>query len=101
MRSGSVLKRFIGAAMCGALVMAGISGCRIQYVEDETASEETAAESMEEDRQVDINLWYSDEIYSDYLSMCAAQYENANKMSISILNIYLRQIICPHLPQKR
>ena len=79
MRSGSVLKRFIGAAMCGALVMAGISGCRIQYVEDETASEETTAGSMEEDRQVDINLWYSDEIYSDYLSMCAAQYENANK----------------------
>ena len=60
MRSGSVLKRFIGAAMCGALVMAGISGCRIQYVEDETASEETTAGSMEEDRQVDINLWYSD-----------------------------------------
>ena len=74
MRLGSVLKRFIGAVMCGALVMAGISGCRIQYVEDETASEETAAGSMEEDRQVDINLWYSDEIYSDYLSMCAAQY---------------------------
>ena len=47
MRSGSVLKRFIGAAMCGALVMAGISGCRIQYVEDETASEETTAGSME------------------------------------------------------
>ena len=38
MRSGSVLKRFIGAVMCGALVMAGISGCRIQYSEDETTS---------------------------------------------------------------
>lgn len=79
MRLGSVLKRFIGVTMCGALIMTGVSGCRIQYVEDETTSEETPAESTVEERQVDINLWYSDEIYSDYLSSCATQYENANK----------------------
>lgn len=79
MRLGSVLKRFIGVTMCGALIMTGVSGCRIQYVEDETTSEETSAESTVEERQVDINLWYSDEIYSDYLSSCATQYENANK----------------------
>ena len=79
MRFGSFLKKIVGITMCSTLVMTGMSGCRIQYVEDETTSEETAATQNVEDSRIDINLWYDDEIFSEYLSLCASQYEKANE----------------------
>lgn len=78
MKFGSLVKKIFAGALVGMLAMTSLSGCRIQYVEDETTEDETFLTEVVEDEPVNINLWYSDEAYSEYLNYCAAQYEAAN-----------------------
>ncbi len=79
MRFISLVKKIFAGALVGVLATTSLSGCRIQYVEDETTTEdETVSQAVVEDEPVDINLWYSNEAFSGYLQYCAAQYETAN-----------------------
>ena len=75
-----LVKKICAGAFAGMLAVVSLSGCRIQYVEDETTSaDETVLEPTVSDEPVNIKLWYSDETFSAYLKYCADEYETANK----------------------
>lgn len=80
MKFGSLAKKICAGALAAMLAVTGLSGCRIQYVEDETTSdEESVSETVVADDPVNIRLWYSDEAFAAYLQYCAAEYETANR----------------------
>lgn len=79
MRFSSFVKKTAISVLGFMFVMSSVTGCRIQYVEDETTQDDTSvSQEIVEDERIDINMWYSDEAFSGYLKYCAAQYESAN-----------------------
>ncbi len=79
MRFGSFIRRCIIGALTCTFVMSSVTGCRIQYVDDETTQsdeiQETTAKAQE---RVNVRLWYSDSELTGYLEYCAGEYETAN-----------------------
>ena len=79
MRFSSFVKKTAVSVLGFMFVTSSVTGCRIQYVEDETTQDDTSvSQEIVEDERIDINMWYSDEAFSGYLKYCAAQYESAN-----------------------
>ena len=64
-----------------SLLSTVITGCKIQYVEEETTTEENIVETVSEAtlEDISINFWYYDESYTTYLKACEKDYEAANK----------------------
>lgn len=79
----------VSVVLAALLVTTTISGCKIQYVEEETESTtvaQTTAAAPEE--TISLRLWYSDESLTSYILRCSREYEAANSnvnISISLI----------------
>lgn len=78
----SLIKRIFIIVMMLLMVVFPLSGCRIQYVDEDGEEESTEEEiitTTEPDQFITLRLWYSDEELEPYLSLCAREYEKANR----------------------
>lgn len=79
MRNLIRLRGFLAAVCLCMLATFSLSGCNIQYVEEEeeTTSTEVIQETKPEEK-ITLRVWYSDDNLESYLQMCIADYESAN-----------------------
>ena len=67
----------IVSLVLAASMMLSMTGCKIQYIDDEPNVDVTV--SADKDATVQINVYYYDSTYEAYLAKCAEEYENANE----------------------
>ena len=79
MKSFLKLKRFIASVCICSFTAISLSGCNIQYVEDEESTTVETVQETEPEKTITLRIWYSDDNMRSYLQFCAADYEHANR----------------------
>ena len=79
MRRFIKLKRLIASVCICSFMILCVSGCHIQYVEDEESTSADIIQESEPEESITLRIWYSDEHLMSYIQFCAADYELANK----------------------
>lgn len=69
-------RRIISLLCMLIIIISSFSGCKIQYIEEETTSVD---EAVIDTSIVVLNLWYYDDTYTAYLRQCADDYQAANE----------------------